>query len=300
MSPKHFITLLDLSTSELKAVIDRACVLKAEVKAGERRGILRNKTLAMIFDKSSTRTRVSFETAMTQCGGNAIFLSSQSTQLGRGEPVEDTARVISSMVDAVVIRTSEHQMVETFAANSSVPVINGLTAAFHPCQLLADLQTYMEKRGDIENRKVVWLGDGNNMCHSWMNAAHQFNFSLHVATPAGYEPDPAVLSRTRDHVTCGSDPRAAARDADVIATDAWVSMGQEQQAAARMKDFRDFTVDQEIMALAGPQAIFMHCLPAYRGHEVTEDVLQGSQSVVWDQAENRLHAQKALLEFLLG
>lgn len=300
MSKRHFITLLDADASELKQIIERARELKAEVKAGRRQDLFRNKTLAMIFDKSSTRTRVSFETAMTQCGGNAIFLSSESTQLGRGEPVADTARVISRMVDAVVIRTVDHDMVETFAAHSRVPVINGLTSMYHPCQLLADVQTYLELRGEITNRKVAWLGDGNNVCHSWANAASRFDFRLHVATPAGYEPDTVVLKTAGNHVECCHDPHAAATDADIVVTDAWVGLGQEQQASARQPAFSGFRVDQAIMQLARPDAVFMHCLPAYRDHEVTNDVLEGPQSVVWDQAENRLHAQKALLEFLIN
>lgn len=300
MSVQHFLSLLDLPAEKLRGVVERACELKAEVKAGRRSDMFRNKTLAMIFDKSSTRTRVSFEAAMTQCGGNAIFLQPGATQLGRGEPIEDTARVMSRMVDAVVIRTIDHGMVETFASHSLVPVINGLTNDYHPCQLLADIQTFQEKRGDIRGRRVAWIGDGNNMCHSWMNAALRFDFSLSVATPEGYAPNPEVLSRTRAHVDYCETPQAAARGADVIVTDTWVGLGQDEEKAARLAVFEDYRVDDAVMRLASPDAVFMHCLPAYRGYEVTEQVLDGPQSVVWDQAENRLHAQKALLELLLG
>lgn len=300
MSARHFLTLMDFSGSELGLVVARACELKAEVKAGRRSDMFRNKTLAMIFDKSSTRTRVSFEAAMTQCGGNAIFLQPGATHLGRGEPVEDTARVMSRMVDAVVIRTVDHDMVETFAKFSRVPVINGLTDDYHPCQLLADIQTYQEQRGDIGGRTVAWIGDGNNVCHSWMNAAHRFDFSLRVATPEGYAPNAAVLDATRAQVEYCADPRVAVRDADVVVTDTWVGMGQEKESSKRLAEFSGYRVDQSIMQLAKPDALFMHCLPAYRGYEVTQEVLEGEQSVVWDQAENRLHAQKALLEFLFG
>ena len=299
MAARHFLTLMDLSAAELHALVRRSTELKAAASAGEINAILRNKTLALLFDKSSTRTRVSFETAMIQCSGSAIFLAPGSTQLGRGEPVEDTARVISRMVDAVVIRTSRHSMIETFAAHSRVPVINGLTDAFHPCQLLADVQTFTEKRGEICGRKVAWIGDGNNMCHSWMNAARQFDFHLLVATPTEYRPDAGLLAATGDRVLWSDDPRAAARDADVVVTDTWASMGQEDEKEQRARAFAGFRVDAELMACAKRDAIFMHCLPAYRGHEVTAEVLEGPQSVVWDQAENRLHAQKALLEFLL-
>ncbi len=300
MSPRHFLTLMDLSPEELDGLIRRAVVLKQEHLAGRVSEPLRNKTLAMIFDKSSTRTRVSFEAAMTQFGGNAIFLSPGSTQLGRGEPIEDTARVLSRMVDAVVIRTASHAMVETFARHSRVPVINGLTDSYHPCQLLADIETYHELRGEIAGRCVGWIGDGNNMCHSWMNAARQFGFELRIATPPEYRPDQALMEQTRAHVSWTQDPRVAATDADIVVTDTWASMGQEDEKEKRVRAFAGFRVDDSIMALARPDAVFMHCLPAYRGYEVSAEVLDGPRSVVWEQAENRLHAQKALLEFLLG
>jgi ornithine carbamoyltransferase len=290
---------MDLEREELDVLVSRAIELKAENKQGLLYEPLRNKSLAMIFDKSSTRTRISFEVAMTQFGGNALFLSPGSTQLGRGEPIEDTARVMSRMVDAVVIRTSSHQMVEKFAEHAGISVINGLTDSFHPCQLLADIQTYRELRGDIRDRRAAWVGDGNNMCHSWMNAAHQFGFHLSVATPAGYGPNPALLREREGVVDAGSDAAAAVEGADIVVTDTWASMGQEDEEKERQRAFAGFRVDSSLMALANRDAVFMHCLPAYRGREVTAEVLEGPQSVVWEQAENRLHAQKALLEFLL-
>ena len=300
MAPRHFLTLLDLTPAELRALLQRAIELKQLHRRGEVHIPLAHKTLAMIFDKSSTRTRVSFEAGITQLGGNAMFLSPNDTQLGRGEPIEDTARVISRMVDAIVIRTFEHRKVETFAAHSQVPVINALTDLHHPCQLLADIQTWIEARGDVAGKTAAWIGDGNNMCHSWMHAAKQFGFHLNIAAPAGYEPKPEVLAQCREHVSLGHDPKAAARGADVVVTDTWASMGQEQEKEARKKAFAGFMVDSKMMQAAHRDAIFMHCLPAYRGMEVAAEVIDGSQSVVWDEAENRLHAQKALLEFLLA
>jgi ornithine carbamoyltransferase len=253
----------------------------------------------MIFDKSSTRTRLSFEVAMTQFGGSAVYLAPGTTQLGRGELVEDTARVISRMADAVVIRTASHGMVETFARYSRVPVINGLTDDYHPCQLLADMQTFKEHRGPIRGRRVAWLGDGNNMCNSWINAAWAFGFELRIATPEAHRPDRAVMDSAQGCATWNEDAVAVARGADLVVTDTWASMGQEEEKEGRVKAFDAYRVDGEMMALAAPDALFMHCLPAYRGYEVSEDVLEGTHSVVWDQAENRLHAQKALLEFLM-
>ncbi|KKL12472.1 hypothetical protein LCGC14_2535430, partial [marine sediment metagenome] len=254
--------------------------------------------LAMIFEKSSTRTRVSFESAMIQFGGGSIFLSPDDTQLGRGEPVEDSARVISSMVDAVMIRTFEHSKVETFARFSSVPVINALTDDYHPCQLLADMQTYKEHRGDIRGKTVVWIGDGNNMCHSYINAAQQFGFKLNIATPIGYEPSQAIVNGVDAEISLFHDSIIAATDADLVVTDVWASMGQEEEQRKREALFADFQVNAQTMSVAAQDALFMHCLPAHRGEEVTADVIDGKQSVVWDEAENRLHAQKALLEFL--
>lgn len=296
---RHFLTLADFTSAELRELIARAIVLKGEQRAGIRYEPLKNRTLGMIFDKSSTRTRISFEVAMTQFGGNAIFLSPGAMQLGRGEPIEDTARVMSSMVDAVVIRTGGHEMIETFARHARAPVINGLTDLHHPCQLLADIQTWVEHRGDIAGRKAAWLGDGNNVCHSWMQAARLFGFTLHIACPPAYRPDPGLIEENAAHVVLGADPRAAVAGADVVVTDTWASMGQEQEKEERMRAFAGYQVDAAMMARAGSGALFMHCLPAYRGYEVSAGVLDGPQSVIWDEAENRLHAQKALLEFLL-
>ncbi len=299
MQPRHFITLNDLSADELRAVILRAIELKKMHADGEIYEPLKNKVLAMIFEKSSTRTRISFEAGMIQFGGSALFLSPRDTQLGRGEPVADSARVISSMVDGIMLRTNDHETVTTFAKNSKVPVINGLTDRFHPCQLLADMQTWFEIRGDIKGKRVCWIGDGNNMCQSYMNAAKIFDFKLTIACPTGYEPEQALLADTADHVELFNDPLLAIKGADLVVTDVWASMGQEQEQKDREKAFAGFHVNSTLMALAQPDALFMHCLPAHRGEEVSASVLDGKQSVVWTEAENRLHAQKALLEFLM-
>ena len=298
-TPRHFLSLLDLSSAELQAVIARASELKKLQHAGETHATLQGRVLAMIFEKSSTRTRVSFEAGMSQLGGSAMFLSPSDTQLGRGEPVEDSARVISSMVDCVMIRTFDHEMVETFAKHSRVPVINSLTDLLHPCQLLADMQTFTEHRGSIKGKTVTWVGDGNNMCHSYINAARQFDFNLRIACPAGYEPDEAIVDAAKDRVTLLRDPMEAASGSHLVVTDTWVSMGQEEEKRAREKIFGSFKVSKAMMQEADKDALFMHCLPAYRGMEVDADVLDAPDSVVWDEAENRLHAQKALLEFLL-
>jgi len=298
-TPRHFLSLLDLSSAELQAVIARASELKKLQHAGETHATLQGRVLAMIFEKSSTRTRVSFEAGMSQLGGSAMLLSPSDTQLGRGEPVEDSARVISSMVDCVMIRTFEHEMVETFAKHSRVPVINGLTDLLHPCQLLADMQTFTEHRGSIKGKTVTWVGDGNNMCHSYINAARQFDFNLRIACPAGYEPDEAIVDAAKDRVTLLRDPMEAASGSHLVVTDTWVSMGQEEEKRAREKIFGSFKVSKAMMQEADKDALFMHCLPAYRGMEVDADVLDAPDSVVWDEAENRLHAQKALLEFLI-
>lgn len=295
---RHFLTLKDLTSLELEQLITRAIELKRMHKAGEIYQPLKNKVLAMIFEKSSTRTRVSFESAMLQFGGGSIFLSPNDTQLGRGEPIEDSARVISSMVDVVMIRTFEHDKVERFAKYSSAPVINALTDEYHPCQLLADMQTYVEHRGSIKGKTVVWVGDGNNMCHSYINAAERFGFNLNIATPEGYEPDATIVAQAKAKISLFTDVKSAAKDADMIVTDVWASMGQEEEQRKREVAFADFQVDSAVMALAHKDALFMHCLPAHRGEEVSAEVLDGQQSVVWDEAENRLHAQKALLEFL--
>ncbi len=296
---RHFLTLLDHSPEELNWLIQRAIELKQMHKRGEIYEPLRNRVLGMIFEKSSTRTRVSFEAGMAQLGGHAIFLSPRDTQLGRGEPVEDSARVLSRMVDIVMIRTFEHETVERFAAFSEVPVINALTDDFHPCQLLADIQTYVEHRGSIQGKTVAWIGDGNNMCHSYINAAQQFDFKLNIATPEGFEPSQFLVDEAGDRVTLMRDPKEAVRGVDLVATDVWASMGQEDEQEQRLRKFRDYQVSRELLDLADKDVLFMHCLPAHRGEEVSEDLLDDPRSVVWDEAENRLHAQKALLEFLL-
>ena len=296
---QHFLTLMDFDKATLNKLISRAIELKAIQKSGELYEPLKNKVLGMIFDKASTRTRVSFETGMAQFGGHAIFLSPRDTQFGRGEPVEDSARVLSRMVDCIMVRTFDHEMLETFAEYSQVPVINALTDMYHPCQLLADMQTYFEHRGDITGKTVTYIGDGNNMCHSYMNAARQYGFTLNVAAPEGYDPDPALLEETKDCVNIFRNTKDAVVDADMITTDVWASMGQEEEQAIREKAFADFQVNDEVMAIANKDAVFMHCLPAHREEEVSTSVIDGPQSVVWDQAENRLHAQKALLEHLM-
>ena len=296
---RHFLTLLDFSPEELNWLIERAIELKQIHRRGEVYEPLKNRVLGMIFEKSSTRTRVSFEAGMAQLGGHAIFLSPRDTQLGRGEPVEDSARVLSRMVDVVMIRTFEHEIVERFAAFSQVPVINALTNDFHPCQLLADIQTYVEHRGSIKGKTVAWVGDGNNMCQSYINAAQQFDFHLNVATPEGYEPAEFLVNEAADRVTLFRDPKDAVKGADLVATDVWASMGQEDEQDERVRIFRRYQVSRELLDLANKDVLFMHCLPAHRGEEVSEDLLDDPRSVVWDEAENRLHAQKALLEFLL-
>jgi ornithine carbamoyltransferase len=299
MTVRHFLRLTDLTPAELNHILLRGIELKAMHKAGEAYEPLLNQTLAMIFEKSSTRTRISFETGMTQLGGHAIFLSSHDTQLGRGEPIEDSARVISSMVDGIMVRTFEHEIVETMAKHSSVPVINALTDDFHPCQLLADMQTYHEHRGSIKGKTVVWVGDGNNMCQSYINAARQYGFNLRIACPAGYEPDMQLVEANKAFVEIIHNSLEAATGADLIATDVWASMGQEEEQKLRVKAFANFQVNSKVMQQANPDALFMHCLPAHRGEEVSAEVMDNPDSVVWDEAENRLHAQKALLEFLL-
>lgn len=292
---RHFLTLTDFSSDEIRALINRAIELKKAPLATT----LKAKVLAMIFEKSSTRTRVSFETAMVQLGGHAIFLSSRDSQLGRGEPFEDSAKVLSEMVDAVMIRTAKHEDLERFARHASIPTINGLTDLFHPCQLLADLMTYFEKRGDIKGRSVAWVGDGNNVCQSYISATRLFDFKLTIATPSGYQNNIAELSSDNQSITLCTDPRRAVKDADLVVTDVWASMGQEGEREKRLRDFDGYQVNTELMSLASPEALFMHCLPAHRGEEVSAEVINGAQSVVWEEAGNRLHAQKALLEMLI-
>ena len=297
---RHFLTLLDLSPAELRTLVARASELKQIQASGERHTPLQGKILAMIFEKSSTRTRVSFEAGMAQLGGSALFLSPRDTQLGRGEPIEDTARVLSRMVDCVMIRTFDHADIETFATHSRVPVINGLTDLCHPCQLLADMQTYAEHRGDIAGRTVAWVGDGNNMCHSYIGAARQFDFQLRIACPQGFDPDPQILEAGGGRCEITRDPQEAVEGADLVVTDTWISMGQEEEKARRKQAFDGFMVDRAMMARAAEDALFLHCLPAYRGKEVAAEIIDAPDSVVWDEAGNRLHAQKALLEFLLS
>ncbi len=300
MPPRHFLCLLDFSGNELKSLIEHAIDVKQKLEQGIAHTPLTGKLLAMIFEKSSTRTRVSFEAGMYQLGGQAMFLSPRDSHLGRGEPIEDSARVISSMVDGILIRTFGHDRIETLAAHSSVPVINGLSDLLHPCQLLADMQTWFENRGDIAGASVAWIGDGNNMCHSYINAAIRFDFNLRIACPVGHEPDAALLATAGDRISIHDNALEAARNADLVVTDVWASMGQENEQAQRLETFASYQVNAEVMAQAEADALFMHCLPAHRGEEVTSEVLESPQSVIWQEAENRLHAQKALLETLLA
>lgn len=299
-SPRHFLTLNDISRDEFHALIHRAIELKAQHRTGKSHATLPGKVMAMIFAKASTRTRVSFEAGMSQLGGSAMFLSSQDTQLGRGEPIADSARVISSMVDIVMIRTFEHSDVETFAQYSKVPVINALTDDYHPCQLLADMQTWFEQRGDMAGKTVCWLGDGNNMCHSYINAAKILDFELVIACAEGFDPDAKLLEENKDRVRIERDPRIAAAGADLLVTDVWASMGQEDEADTRLAGLAPYQLTRALLDLAAPDALYMHCLPAHRGEEITADLMDDSESVIWDEAENRLHAQKALIELLLA
>lgn len=297
---RHFLQLTDFSRTELDYLLERTRTLKQRQRAGTLYQPLKGRTLAMIFAKNSTRTRVSFEAGMAQFGGHALFLSSRDTQLGRGEPIEDVAEVISRMVDIVMIRTFEQSIVERFAAHSRVPVINGLTDEYHPCQILADLFTFIERHGSIEGRTVAWVGDSNNVCNTWLQAARMFSFRLQVSTPPGYELEPERgIGHDGPHLKCFARPQDAVRGADLVTTDVWTSMGFEAEAEERKRRFAAYQVNTELMRLAAPHALFMHCLPAHRGEEVDAAVIDGPQSVVWDEAENRLHTQKALIEFLL-
>lgn len=297
---QHFLQFKDLDRSTFEYLFSRSRVIKDRFKRYERYMPLQDRTLVMIFEKQSTRTRLSFEAGMHQLGGAAIYLNTRDTQLGRGEPVEDAAQVISRMCDLVMIRTYEQEIIERFAAHSRVPVINGLTNEYHPCQILADIFTLIEHRGSIEGKTVAWIGDSNNVCNTWLQAAEILNFQVRVSTPPGYEVEPerAGLHST-GHFEAFRDPLEAVRGADLVTTDVWTSMGFEAENEARKKAFEHWSVDAEMMAAAGPQALFMHCLPAHRGEEVSAEVIDGPQSVVWDEAENRLHAQKALMEYLL-
>ena len=298
-TPKHFLSLTDLSTDELIKLIKRGLILKQEQNHDSGYAPLQDKTLIMIFEKSSTRTRVSFEVAMHQLGGYAIFLSSNDSQLGRGESAEDSARVLANMADIIMLRTFQHQRLVDFASYSNKPVINGLTDHMHPCQVLADMLTFYEKKGDIAGKSVAWIGDGNNMCHSYIEAAKMLGFHLRIACPKEFYPDEEVLSFAGHYAEIVASPEAAVAGVDLIATDVWTSMGQEKETTQRLEKFSGYQVDKNLMAQADKDAIFMHCLPAHRGEEVSAEVLESEQSVVWDEAENRLHVQKALLELLV-
>jgi ornithine carbamoyltransferase len=300
MTIKHFLQFNDLDASEIESIFDKTKWIKEKYKAYEKHWPLVDRTLVMIFEKASTRTRLSFESGMHQLGGSAIYLNTRDSQLGRGEPVEDAAQVISRMSDAVMIRTFEQGIIERFAKNSRVPVINGLTNEYHPCQILADIFTFIEKRGSIKGKTVAWIGDSNNVCNTWLQAAELLDFNVHVSTPKGYEVEVERAGLYgSDHFEEFEDPMEAARGADIVTTDVWTSMGFEDEKKERIKDFADWQVDKDMMKLASKDAIFMHCLPAHRGEEVTAEVIDGPQSVVWEEAENRLHVQKALLEYLI-
>jgi ornithine carbamoyltransferase len=300
MDIKHFLQFNDLTLPEFEHIFERSRIIKQRFKAYQTYHPLADRTLVMIFEKSSTRTRLSFEAGMQQLGGNAIYLNTRDSQLGRGEPVEDAAQVISRMSDIVMIRTFEQEIIERFAASSRVPVINGLTNEYHPCQILADIYTYIERRGSIRGKTVAWIGDSNNVCNTWLQAAEVFDFNVHVSTPPGYEVEPerAGLFGENNYEEF-ADPMDAARGADLVTTDVWTSMGFERENDARRRAFADWIVDTEMMSVAKADALFMHCLPAHRGEEVDAAVIDGPQSVVWEEAENRLHVQKALMEYLL-
>ncbi|QHF04663.1 MULTISPECIES: ornithine carbamoyltransferase [Pseudomonas syringae group] len=300
MNARHFLSMMDYTPDELLGLIRRGVELKDLRNRGVLFEPLKNRVLGMIFEKSSTRTRLSFEAGMIQLGGQAIFLSHRDTQLGRGEPIADSAKVMSRMLDAVMIRTYAHSNLVEFAANSRVPVINGLSDDLHPCQLLADMQTFLEHRGSIKGKTVAWIGDGNNMCNSYIEAAIKFDFNLRVACPLGYEPNPEFMALAGSRVTIVRDPKAAVEGAHLVSTDVWTSMGQEEETAKRMALFAPFQVTRALLDLADKDVLFMHCLPAHRGEEISVDLLDDPRSVAWDQAENRLHAQKALLEFLVA
>ena len=295
---KHFLKLNDLNIDELSYLFKRAAIIKANYKSYKKTRTLEDRTLVMIFEKASTRTRLSFEAGMNQMGGSAVYLNTRDSQLGRGEPVEDAAQVISRMSDIVMIRTYEQDIIERFAKNSRVPVINGLTNEFHPCQILADIFTFIEKRGEIKGKKVAWIGDSNNVCMTWLQAAELLGFELHVSTPKGYEVQLDDIDN-KNYFFQHEDPMEAAKGADIVTTDVWTSMGFESENKERLKDFACWQVGKKMMDVAKKDALFMHCLPAHRGEEVSGEVIDGPQSIVWEEAENRLHIQKALLEYLL-
>ena len=300
MAIQHYLQFTDLTAEDYAWLFERAAVIKRKFKAYEKYHPLADRTLAMIFEKASTRTRVSFEAGMYQLGGSVVHLTTGDSQLGRAEPIEDSARVISRMVDLVMIRTFGQDKIERFAEHSRVPVINGLTNEFHPCQILADIFTFQEHRGSIAGKTVAWVGDGNNMANTWLQAADLLGFKVHLSTPTGYEVDQAVAGvRSRESYKVFKDPMDACRGADLVTTDVWTSMGYEAENEERRKAFADWCVDEDMMKAAKPDALFMHCLPAHRGEEVAAEVIDGPQSVVWDEAENRMHVQKALMEFLL-
>ena len=298
--PRHFLQFKDFTRAEFDYLFERTAIIKRQFKAYQKYWPLEDRTLVMIFEKASTRTRLSFEAGMHQLGGSAIYLNTRDSQLGRGEPVEDAGEVISRMSDIVMIRTFEQEIIERFASHSRVPVINGLTNEYHPCQIMADIFTFIEHRGPIQGKTVAWIGDSNNMCNTWLQAAELLDFNVHVSTPPGYEVEPERAGLYgHDHFEEFADPLEAARGADLVTTDVWTSMGFEAENEARLKAFADWQVDAEMMGLARDDALFMHCLPAHRGEEVAADVIDGPRSVVWDEAENRLHTQKALMEFLV-
>ncbi len=299
MAIKHFLQFADLTLDEYTYLIERTKVIKRKFKNYEPHHPLQDRTLVMVFEKNSTRTRLSFEAGMHQLGGAAIYLNTRDSQLGRGEPVEDAAQVMSRMCDVIMIRTFGQEIIERFAANSRVPVINGLTNEYHPCQVFADVFTFIEHRGSIAGKTVAWIGDANNMLYSWLQAAEVFGFHVNVSTPVGYALNPTLISRDNLRYTVFADPAAACAGAHLVTTDVWTSMGYEQENAARVKAFDGWIVDAAKMQRAQPDALFMHCLPAHRGEEVSAEVIDGPQSVVWDEAENRLHVQKALLEYLV-
>ena len=297
---KHFLKFNDLTLNEIQDILKRAAWIKSEYKAYRKYWPLEDRNLVMIFEQASTRTRLSFEGGMQQLGGTAIYLNTKDSQLGRGESVEDASKVISRMCDVVMIRTFEQEVVERFAKNSSVPVINGLTNEYHPCQILADIFTYIEKRGPIQGKTVAWIGDSNNMCNTWLQAAELLDFNIHISSPKGYQINPKRLGLVNNkYFNEFEEPLDAAKGADIVTTDVFTSMGHEEETEERRKHFSSWQVNSEVMAAANKDALFMHCLPAHREEEVSSDVIDGKQSVVWDEAENRLHVQKALLEYLL-